>query len=111
MGGAAAIVATATSGASMSPLVAGLAPGGRLLVVGAAPDSLELQAPQLIFGTRSVVESLTGSSVENEDNLRFPQRLGIRSMNEVLPLTDAPKAYERMLSGQARFRMVLDTRG
>jgi propanol-preferring alcohol dehydrogenase len=72
---------------------------------------LEVQTRQLIFGTRSIVGSLTGSSIENEDNLRLAQRLGIRSMNEVLALSDAPKAYERMLSGQARFRMVLDTRG
>jgi Zn-dependent alcohol dehydrogenases len=94
----------------MSPLVSGLAPRGRLIVAGAAPDSIEVQPGQLIFGTRSIVGTLTGSAIENEDNLRFAQRHGIRSMNEVLPWSEAPKAYERMFSGQARFRMVLDVR-
>jgi alcohol dehydrogenase, propanol-preferring len=108
LGGAAAIVATAASGSSMSPLVAGLAPRGRLLVAGVAPDPIEVQAAHLIFGTRSIVGTLTGSPIENEDNLQFTLQHGIRSMNEVLPLSEAPKAYERMLSGQARFRMVLD---
>jgi alcohol dehydrogenase, propanol-preferring len=110
LGGAAAIIATAASGASMSPLIAGLAPSGRMMVVGAAPDPIEAQTVDLIFGTRSVTGSLTGSSIENEDNLLLACRRGIRSMNEVMPLSEAPKAYERMMSGQARFRVVLDAR-
>jgi propanol-preferring alcohol dehydrogenase len=75
-----------------------------------AGDPIEVQTSQLIVGTRTVVGSLTGSSIENEDNLLFTRRHGVRSMNEVMPLAEAPKAYERMLSGQARFRIVLDTR-
>ncbi|MCG5472496.1 alcohol dehydrogenase catalytic domain-containing protein [Micromonospora sp. LAH09] len=109
LGGAAAIVATAASGASMSPLIPGLAPRGRLVVLGAAFDPIEVQTSDLIFGTRTVSGSLTGSSIENEDNLLFSQRQGVHSMNEVLPLSEAPKAYDRMLSGEARFRVVLDT--
>lgn len=109
LGGAAAIVATAANGASMSPLVAGLAPNGRMVVVGAGPEPIETPTADLIFGTRSIVGSLTGSSIENEDNLQLAHRRGIRSMNEVMPLSEAPRAYERMLSGQARFRVVLDT--
>ncbi|MFG1704263.1 alcohol dehydrogenase catalytic domain-containing protein [Nonomuraea sp. M3C6] len=109
LGGAAAIIATASSGASMTGLVAGLAPGGRLVVVGAAFDPIEVNTPDLIFGTRTIAGSLTGSSIENEDNLAFSLRHGIRPMTEVLPLAEAPKAYERMMSGQARFRVVLDT--
>jgi propanol-preferring alcohol dehydrogenase len=108
LGGAAAVVATASNGASMSPLVAGLAPRGQLIVVGAAAEPIEVRTADIIFGTRSVVGSLTGSSIENEDSLRLAQRRGIRSMNEVMPFTEAPKAYERMLSGRARFRVVLD---
>jgi len=109
LGGAAAIIATAASGASMSPLVAGLAPRGRLVVVGAALDPISVQTADLIFGTRSLVGSLTGSSIENEDNLAFCLARGIRPMTEVLPLAEAPKAYERMMSGDARFRVVLET--
>lgn len=110
LGGAAAVIATASSGASMSPLVSGLAPRGRLIVVGAGPDAIQVSTTDLIFGSRSVLGSLTGSSIENEDNLRLAQDRGIRSHNEVLPLSEAPKAYERMLSGEARFRVVLDAR-
>lgn len=108
LGGAAAIVATASNGASMSPLIAGLAPRGKLMVVGAAEEPIEVATSDIIFGTRSLVGSLTGSSIENEDNLQLAQRRGIRSMNEVMPFTEAPKAYERMMSGKARFRVVLD---
>ncbi len=108
LGGAAVIVATAASGASMSPLLAGLAPRGKLVVVGAAPDPISVQTSDLIFGGRSIVGSLTGTPVDNEDNLAFALSHGIKSMNEVMPFEDAPKAYERMMSGAARFRIVLD---
>jgi propanol-preferring alcohol dehydrogenase len=108
LGGAAAIIATAASGASMSALVGGLAPRGRMLVVGAAPDPISIQTQDLVFGTRSVAGSLTGSSIENEDNLAFSLARDIRAMIEVLPLAEAPNAYERMMSGKARFRIVLD---
>jgi propanol-preferring alcohol dehydrogenase len=108
LGGAAAIVATAASGASMSPLVTGLAPNGRLIVVGAAPDPMSVGTTDLIFGTRSITGSLTGSAIDNEDNLAYCLMHDIRSMNEVLPWTEAPQAYARMMSGEARFRVVLD---
>jgi alcohol dehydrogenase, propanol-preferring len=108
LGGASAIVATAASGASMSPLVAGLAPRGRLLIVGAAPDPVSVHTPDLIFGTRGITGSLTGSSIENEDNLAFAVHRDIRPLTEVMPFTEAPQAYQRMLSGQARFRIVLE---
>jgi propanol-preferring alcohol dehydrogenase len=107
LGGAAAIIATASSGASMSGLVDGLAPGGRLIVVGAAADPISVDTLSLVFGTTAIVGSLTGSSIENEDNLGVALDHGIRSMNEVMTLDDAPQAYERMMSGEARFRVVL----
>ncbi|MEV5386269.1 alcohol dehydrogenase [Streptomyces sp. NPDC052721] len=109
LGGASIIVATATSGASMNPLVRGLAPNGTLVVVGAAPDPLTVSTPDLIFGTRAIVGSLTGSSIENEDNLAFSLAHGIRPSVEVVPFDRAMEGYERMLSGKARFRVVLDT--
>ncbi len=108
LGGAAAVVATAASGASMSPLVAGLAPRGQLVVVGAAPDPIEVSTSELIFGGRSIVGSLTGSAAENEDNLAFSVANGIAPMIEPVPFEDAPKAYDRMMSGKARFRVVLE---
>ncbi|WP_043663219.1 alcohol dehydrogenase catalytic domain-containing protein [Streptomyces xylophagus] len=108
LGGAAAVVATAASGASMSPLVSGLAPRGRMVVVGATVDPIQVQTIDLIFGTRTVAGSLTGSSIDNEDSLRFAKARDVRPMTEVMPLAQAPHAYERMMSGEARFRIVLN---
>ncbi|GAA4558928.1 alcohol dehydrogenase catalytic domain-containing protein [Pseudonocardia xishanensis] len=110
LGAAAAIIATAADSPSVGPLVAGLAPRGRMIVVGAGSEPIPVSSTDLIFGTRTIAGSLTGTSVENEDNLVFSLRQGIRSRNEVLPLAEAPKAFERMMSGQARFRVVLDVR-
>ena len=92
----------------MSPLVAGLAPRGQLVVVGAAVDPIEVQTSDLIFGSRSIVGSITGTPIQNEDNLAFSAAHAITPMIEVLPFEGAPKAYERMMSGHARFRVVLD---
>ncbi|MEV5795741.1 alcohol dehydrogenase catalytic domain-containing protein [Streptomyces sp. NPDC052192] len=108
LGGASIIVATASSGASMNSLVTGLAPHGKLVVVGAAPDPLSVSTPDLIFGTRAITGSLTGSAIENEDNLAFSLAHDIRPALEVMPFDRALDAYERMLSGNARFRVVLE---
>ncbi|MET8039092.1 alcohol dehydrogenase catalytic domain-containing protein [Streptomyces sp. NPDC005345] len=108
LGGASIIVATASSGASMNSLVTGLAPHGKLVVVGAAPDPLSVSTPDLIFGTRAITGSLTGSAIENEDNLAFSLAHDIRPSLEIMPFDRALDAYERMLSGNARFRVVLD---
>jgi alcohol dehydrogenase, propanol-preferring len=111
LGGAVAIVATAASGASMSPLVAGLAPRGQLIVVGAADDPIEIKTSDLIFGGRSIIGSLTGTSIENEANLQFSAMHGVAPMTEAMSFEDAPAAYERMMSGGARFRVVLSMLG
>jgi len=108
LGGADAIVATAASGASMTPLIPGLRPGGRMVVVGAGLDPITVSTLDLIFGTRTITGSKTGSAIENEDNLAFSARHGIKPMIETMPLTQAPKAYEHMMSGAARFRVVID---
>jgi len=108
LGGASVIVATAASGSAMNPLVRGLAPRGTLVVAGAAPDPLTIATPDLIFGTRSIVGHLTGTPADNEDNLAFSLAHGIRPVTETMPFIQAPAAYERMMSGHARFRVVLD---
>jgi D-arabinose 1-dehydrogenase-like Zn-dependent alcohol dehydrogenase len=108
LGGAVAIVATAADGASMSPLIPGLAPSGALMVVGAGGDPIAVETADLLFGTRSVVGTLTGSAIDNEDNLKFSLANEIRPMVEVVPWQEAPKAYAKMLAGDARFRMVLE---
>ena len=108
LGGAAAVVATASSGASMSPLLAGLAPRGQLIVAGIADDPIQASTADLIVGNRSIVGSNTGTAIENEASMSFSATHGVKAMTEVLPFEEAPKAYERMMSGQARFRVVLD---
>lgn len=108
LGGAAAIVATAANGSSMSPLIPGLAPRGRLVVVGTGGNPISVRTSDLIFGTRTITGSLTGTSIENEDNLAFSQSTGVHPMNEVRPWLEAPTAYEHMMSGDARFRVVLE---
>jgi alcohol dehydrogenase, propanol-preferring len=108
LGGAVAIVATAASGASMSPLLAGLAPNGQLVVVGVGDDPIEVNGADLVFGGRSIIGSLTGTALENEENLQFSLTHGVAPMTEVLPFEEAAAAYERMMSGHARFRVVLN---
>ena len=108
LGGAVAIVATAASGASMSPLLAGLAPNGQLIVVGVGDDPIEINGADLVFGSRSIIGSLTGTAIENEANLQFSTTHGVAPMTEVLTFEEAAAAYKRMMSGQARFRVVLN---
>jgi D-arabinose 1-dehydrogenase-like Zn-dependent alcohol dehydrogenase len=108
LGGAKAILATVTSGKAMSAAVAGLALNGRLLVIGVPGDPLEVPALPLILGRRSIDGMYSGTAIDSEDTLAFSVLTTVRSMNEVFPFEQAAKAYERMMSGEARFRVVLD---
>jgi alcohol dehydrogenase, propanol-preferring len=110
MGGARAILATATSGSAMGPLVSGLAARGKFIVVGVPQDPIQLNAFPLVFGGRSIYGSLTGTPIENEDTLAFSVLERIRPMIETVPLEQAADAYARMMQGKARFRMVLVTK-
>lgn len=107
MGGARAIVATGTSGSAIGPLVSALAVRGKLIVVGAPSDPIQLNAYPLIFGARSIHGTLTGTPIDCEDCLAFSVLENIRPMIETAPLDQAADAYERMMRGDARFRMVL----
>jgi alcohol dehydrogenase, propanol-preferring len=106
LGGAAAVIATASDG-DLSPLINGLAVGGRLVVVGASQTPVQATFPQLIFGDVTIGGSITGRSIENEDNLRFAAQQDVKAMIEARPLGDAEAAFQHMLSGAARFRVVL----
>ena len=107
LGGADIVLATAASGASMTALIPGLANPGRLMAVGASSEPIEISPLSLIFDGVTVAGSLTGSSNENGDNLRFAVQHGVSAMIEESTLDGAPAAYARMMSGAARFRMVL----
>jgi propanol-preferring alcohol dehydrogenase len=110
MGGARAILSTATSGSAMGPLVSGLSARGKFIVVGAPQDPVPVNAFPLIFGGRSIYGSLTGTPIDSEDTLAFSVLENIRPMVETLPLEEAADAYNRMIQGRARFRMVLVTK-
>ena len=100
LGGAKVVLATVTHGPAMSATVGGLAPRGRLMVLGAA-ESLETSPLLLIGGRRSVEGWYAGTSIDSEDTLAFSVQSGVRSMNEVYPLERAAEAYDRMMSGKA----------
>lgn len=108
LGGAQVILATVTAGDAMSAVIGGLALKGALMVIG-APPSLEVSPFQLITGSRSVQGWYSGTSIDSQDTLSFSVLAGVRSMNEVLPLASAAEGYERMMKGEARFRVVLTT--
>ncbi|MGZ3406623.1 MAG: alcohol dehydrogenase catalytic domain-containing protein [Polyangia bacterium] len=107
MGGARVIAATVTSGQAMSAVVAGLGLNGKLLVIGAG-DAIEVAPYLLISGRRSIDGVYSGTAIDSEDTLAFSVMTNVRSMNEVFPFGQAVKAFERMASGGARFRVVLD---
>jgi D-arabinose 1-dehydrogenase-like Zn-dependent alcohol dehydrogenase len=107
LGGAQTILATAPSSKAMSELINGLAPNGKLMVVGASFDPIEVTPPQLIFGSRAIQGWSSGTPTDSEDTLRFAELTGVRPMIETYPLEKAAEAYARMMSGKAQFRVVL----
>jgi D-arabinose 1-dehydrogenase-like Zn-dependent alcohol dehydrogenase len=109
LGGARVVLATVTSGKAMTAVLGGLGIDGKLIVLGAAFEPLEVSPLQLISGRRSIVGWPSGTSADSQDTLDFSALTGVRSMNEVFPLGRAAEAYERMMSGKARFRVVLTT--
>jgi D-arabinose 1-dehydrogenase-like Zn-dependent alcohol dehydrogenase len=108
LGGARVILATVTSGEAMSAIQGGLGVNGTLMVLGAA-ESLAVSPLLLLSGCRSVKGWYSGTSIDSQDTLAFSALAGVRSMNEVYPLERVSEAYERMMSGKARFRVVLTT--
>ena len=91
----------------MSELIDGLGPNGKLIVVGAAFDPIEVTPIQLINGSKSIQGWAAGTPADSEDTLRFAELSGVRPMIETYPLEKAAEAYARMLSGNAEFRVVL----
>jgi alcohol dehydrogenase len=108
LGGAKVILATVTAGDAMAAVIGGLAVNGRMMIVGAV-SSLEISPLQLLRGRSAVEGWYSGTSIDSQDTLSFSVLTGVRSMNEVVPLERAAEGYERMLKGEARFRVVLTT--
>lgn len=107
LGGARVILATAPDSKSMSSVVDGLAPNGKLLIVGASGEPLTVSPLQLIMARKSIQGWPSGSAMDSEDALNFSAFTGVRPMIERYPLEKAKEAYEQMISGRARFRVVL----
>jgi len=107
LGGAQVILATAPNSKAMSSLIDGLGPNGKLMVVGAASEPIEVTPIQLIFGSRTIQGWASGTATDSEDTLRFAELTGVRPMIETYPLEKAGEAYARMMSGDAQFRVVL----
>ena len=107
LGGARVILATAPSSKAMSALIDGLGMNGRMMVIGATPDPIEVSPIQLIMGKRSLQGWPSGIPTDSEDTLRFAEMTGVRPMIEKYPLEKAADAYARMMSGKAEFRVVL----
>ena len=93
----------------MNEVLGGLSVNGKLLVIGAGDESIEVSPLLLISGRRSIIGWPAGTSIDSQDTLSFSVLSGVRSMNEIYPLEHAAEAYESMMSGKARFRCVLTT--
>jgi len=109
LGGARVILSTVTNSKAMTTVLGGLGVDGKLIVVGASTDPIEVSPLLLIGGRRSIRGWPSGTSSDSEDTLAFSALANIRPMIETTPLERAAEAYERMISGAARFRMVLTT--
>ena len=107
LGGARVIIATAPNSKAMSALIDGLGPNGKLVVIGASLDAIEVTPSQLIFGSKTIQGWAAGTPAASEDTLNFCVLTGVRPMIETYPLEKAAEAYARMLSGDAEFRVVL----
>jgi D-arabinose 1-dehydrogenase-like Zn-dependent alcohol dehydrogenase len=107
LGGARVILATATNADAMAAVIGGLGPDGQLIIAGAPSEPMSVSALPLIIGRRSISGWPSGTSLDSQECLRFAKQTGVRPRIEVFPLDEAAAAYDRMLSGDARFRVVL----
>jgi D-arabinose 1-dehydrogenase-like Zn-dependent alcohol dehydrogenase len=109
LGGARVVLATVTASAAMTATFGGLGPRGRLVIVGASMEPLTISPMEFIGGGKTISGHASGTSMDSQDTLAFSALSGVRPMIETMPLERAAEAYERMMSGDARFRMVLTT--
>jgi D-arabinose 1-dehydrogenase-like Zn-dependent alcohol dehydrogenase len=109
MGGARTILATVTNADAMSAAIGGLGYGGRFVIVGVPFEPLGVNVLPLIFARQTVAGWPSGTSIDSEDPLKFSALTGVKPLIEKYPLDKAPEAYDRMMSGKARFRVVLET--
>ncbi len=107
LGGAKVILATAPDSKSMSALIDGVGVNGKLLIVGAGFEPLTITPLQLIGGRKAIQGWASGTARDSEDTLQYSSLTGVRPMIERYPLQKAGDGYQQMISGKARFRVVL----
>ncbi|MCI3242390.1 alcohol dehydrogenase [Streptomyces spinosisporus] len=110
LGGAKVVVATASNSDAITAAFDGLAPRGELVVIGADAQPLGINPNQLLMSARVIRGHPSGTAQDVQDTMAFSALHGIRPMTEVVPLEQVDEAYQKMLSGRARFRMVLTNR-
>ena len=93
----------------MGEILGGLGINGKLVIIGASDEPIEVPPLLFIQGRRSLIGWPSGTSIDSQDTLSFSVHSGVRPMNEVFPLEQAAEAYDLMMSGRARFRVVLTT--
>lgn len=111
LGGARVILATAPNSKSISGLVDGLGRNGKLLIVAAAVEPIEVSPLQLISGRRTIAGWPSGHAKDSEAVLNFSTLAGVHPMIETFPLENVAEAYDKMINNRARFRVVLTMRG
>jgi D-arabinose 1-dehydrogenase-like Zn-dependent alcohol dehydrogenase len=109
LGGAAVILSTLTSAEALAAAVNGLGPNGKLIINGVPDKPFEVNGVSLIMGSRSIAGWPSGTGMDSEDTLKFSALTGVKAMTETYPLERAAEAFDRMMSGKARFRVVLTT--
>jgi len=107
LGGAQVILATAPDAKSMPPLVGGLKPAGKLMVIGASPEPMPINGIELLVARKTIQGWPSGTAMDSQETLNFSVLTGVRPMIEKFPLDQAGEAYKHMMSGKARFRVVL----
>ena len=106
LGGASVVLATVTNAEAMAAVTGGLGVKGKFMIIGAVPK-MEIPALQILLKSQTVQGWYSGTSIDSEDTLNFSVLEGVRSMNEVYKFSQYKEAYERMISGKARFRVVM----
>jgi D-arabinose 1-dehydrogenase-like Zn-dependent alcohol dehydrogenase len=109
LGGASVILSTLTDAATLEAAVGGLGPTGRLIILGVPEKPIAINTLPLILGNREVRGWASGTGMDSEDTLKFSALTGIKPTIEIYPLEKAPEAFDRMMSGKARFRVVITT--
>jgi len=109
LGGATVILSTLTDAGALAAAVGGLGPNGKLIIVGVPEKPIELDTVPMILGNRSVAGWASGTGMDSEDTLKFSALTGVKPQIELYPLEKAPEAFDRMMSGKARFRVVITT--